>query len=265
MISNDVFSPQPAHSLISNYLETRDWQLLTAEQVMAQLPKWLLDQAIGHQLPKKIIRWLWQLYGITLHDFCRKPSAIQHNHAWTELRQWLMRRGSRLIRPNDLENVVQETLIRLMLQLYKRPLTDPKTIWAYATRTLRSTAIDYTRQQNASKRGSGLVLSLEQLQYGDDENEADWEEWLVSAEISQRQTETKLMIKHADATLRTLFAQHLTTEQQQQVAIAYFLYDMQPKEIADAMKKPSHQIRLTKARIVKKLQGKKPLFVATLA
>ncbi|MGB1252545.1 MAG: hypothetical protein ACPG8W_18155 [Candidatus Promineifilaceae bacterium] len=254
MISNTVFFNNDSYEFVAEYLLTRDWQLLNATKLMTQLSDWFVEQGSSSQLKKPLQQSIWRVYGEVLHNHCCDPHASFHNRAWHELREWLMRRGSRSIQPSELENVVQETLIRLTVQLYKAPLADPRMIWAYAGRSLKTVEIDQARKFSAEKRGRAQTISLEQLQRNESEEESNWEERLAGFDNTHRQTEEIVTSADMDATLHTYLRQNLPTAQQQEIAIAHFLQGRRLKDIAAERNKPAYQIRLTKSRILKKLR-----------
>jgi RNA polymerase sigma factor (sigma-70 family) len=156
--------------------------------------------------------------------------------------------------------MVQETLLALQSALPQSATA----FLAYAMQTLKRKQIDLNRGGTAEKRGGGNVLSLEGLSGQAKEGDGrSWDEKLQEYAISAssanwRTIERAVSDQEVRCQLRQFGLEHLPTELQRQVFEAHFLDGLTPAEIAGLLGKQPHEIRLIKARVVKKIKELSP-------
>ncbi len=245
------------------------WGLISpavlAVQIWDDLQKRNVVQTTDEQMLKTIV---WQQYAVILHDACCRPhNDEQYQLAWHEFSVWLTKQAYQVTSHlQEQEDVVQETLIELQSKLRQKGLRAPRTLWAYALQTQRRKQIDMHRKRTAKKRGEDKIVSLEAI--GTDDAESRWEEKLAVSVtdlaaledngVNRRGIENEMADQEIEEQLQIFFQQHLPTPLQRQVAAAFFLDGLAPKEIAALLGKKPHEIRLLKARVVKRLRNLPP-------
>ncbi len=232
-------------AIVAQYMQGQGWGLVSPQELAAQIWGEIDPQTLTPQSTLSHIQNLaWQKYAALLHHRCHTSDHPQHDAAWEELKAWLARQVRRFDDPpQEQQDLVQETLI----ELAKQPLRAPRTLWAFALKTMENKRIDRHRRNTAIKHGGGTILSLEDL--------GETPEFIPDHPDNPRQTETTVEKHLIRRQIERFFQQHLPTDLQRQVAIAHFLDGLRPKQIAGLMGKPPHQIRLVKARVVQTLRS----------
>lgn len=243
--------------LVAQYLLGQDWKLTAPESLAQEVWGVLANSTVGEEEAKDaIIKQVWSRYAQRLHEVCQRADHPQYNRGWLEMRIWLTKQAGRVVgNPQTGEDIVQETLIKLQSIFEEGSLRTPRALWAFALQLLRTTAIDWQRGETAAKRGSGQVFSLEEIQTVGQEQEA-WEERIPEQTNKHaRVTENALVTSKLREQLHAFFQAHLPSELQRQIAIAHYIDDLTPREIASLLGKTPHEIRQAKARIVKQLRN----------
>lgn len=244
--------------VVRAYLDGQGWSLVDPAELADAIWQDLQKQgAVGRETVETAV---WDRYAALIHDHCRRPASAQHNPAWSELKAWLARQAPRITNdPRDQGEIVQEALIDLQKRLNESPLRAPRALWAYALATLRRKAIDLHRKRTAEKRGKGEVGSLEGLAaaYQEEEGQGSWEESVqeVGRRPQERATERAVVDREVREQLKALFRKHISSSWQLHVAEAHFLDGLRPAEIAGLTGKTPHEIRMVKARAVRKLRS----------
>ncbi len=217
--------------------------------------------AAGSMTAATVQTALFRSYAAVLHRTCLQGETAERERAWFELRVWLAKSARQLERdPAIQEEIVQETLVALQKAMPK----SPNAFLVYALQTMKRQHIDLNRRHTAEKRGSGKTLSLEELgQDREGEDGRSWEETLQETAASASSTDWRTIesvvsdqeIRHQ---MRQFSREHLPTELQQQVFEAHFLDGLTPAETARLLGKQPHEVRLVKARIVKKMRTLPP-------
>lgn len=252
--------------IVTQYMLGQGWGLISptvfAAQIWDELQKENAVQTTTVDMVKTIVL---QRYAVILHEACRlSQDDAQYQSAWREFSGWLGKQAYQVTaHVQEQEDVVQETLIELQSILRQKGLRTPRTLWAYALQILRRKQIDIHRMRSAKKRGEDKIISLEAMGT-DGDAESRWEEQLAVGETglaalersstNRRGTENEMANQEIEEQLQTFFQQYLPTPLQQQVAAAFFLDGLTPKEIAALVGKKPHEIRLLKARVVKRLR-----------
>lgn len=233
-------------AIVRQWLLSHDWQLTSPEQ--------LTDHIWQAPCPQPAIEnEIWQQYGIVLHNCCCDPAGANYQRAWYELAQWVQKQLFRLPgTTQDHQEIAQESLIKLEKQLTKEPLRQPRTLWAFTLQTARNQAIDLNRQRKATKRGVE-----EEMPPDEPEQQESWLEQ-KTLDNSPHQTEQTVADVISRQQLAHFFERLLSTPLQYQVAVMYFLDNLEPVEIALLLDKKAHEIRLVKARIVERLRNLPP-------
>lgn len=244
--------------VVRAYLAGQGWSLVDAAELSDAIWQDLRGKGpVGAQAVQTAV---WEHYAVVIHDHCRRPASDQHDAAWSELKAWLARQAPKVNDdPRDQEEIVQETLIDLERRLDETPLHAPRALWAYALATLKRNDVDLYRKRTAEKRGEGKVGSLEGLAaaYQEEEDAGSWEESLQAAgqRPGERSTERTVVEREVREQLQALFREYFSSEWQLRVAEAHFLDDLRPAEIAELTGKSPHEIRMVKARAVRKLRN----------
>lgn len=252
--------------IVTQYMLGQGWSLISptvfATQIWDDLQE---NNAVQTTTAPMVETLVWQRYAVILHDACRlSHDDRQYQSAWREFSAWLGKQAYQVTAHlQEQEDVVQETLIELQAVLQQEGLRAPRTLWAYALQTQKRKQIDIYRKRSAKKRGEDKIISLE-VMGTDNDDESRWEEQLAvgkadlatlqSSGINRRGTENEMANREIEEQLQMFFRQHLPTPLQQQVAAAFFLDGLTPKEIAALVGKKPHEIRLLKARVVKGLR-----------
>jgi RNA polymerase sigma factor (sigma-70 family) len=188
-------------------------------------------------------------------------NRADYERAWYELRVWLEKNAPRLeSHPDTRQEIVQETLIALQRSLSHSPLQRPHSLLTYAYQTMSRQHIDWNRRQTAEKRDWRNTIPLEELDSSHDKDKINqnWEEFFSVSRSNWRTIERTVSNQEVRQQLLQFAQLHLPTDLQQQVFEAHFLDGLSPVEIAQLAGKQPHEIRLIKARIVKKLQTLPP-------
>jgi RNA polymerase sigma factor (sigma-70 family) len=206
-------------------------------------------------------RAVFRRYAAALHRACSQPDSADFERGWLELQGWLAKSARHLESHSETqEEMVQETLLALQSALPQSATA----FLAYAMQTLKRKQIDLNRGGTAEKRGGGNVLSLEGLGGRAEEGDGrSWDEKLQEYAISAssanwRTIERAVSDQEVRRQLRQFGLEHLPTELQRQVFEAHFLDGLTPAEIAGLLGKQPHEIRLIKARTVKKIKELSP-------
>lgn len=254
-------------SIVGAYLAGQGWLLVDPAEMADAI--WREVEGAGQQEGQqagqlasqqtKVRTAVWERYAALLHDSCRRPGSERHDAAWSELRAWLARQAPRVNDdPRDQEEIVQEALIDLKHKLDEKPLQAPRALWAYALATLKRKEIDRHRRRTAEKRGEGEVGSLEGLAAAyREEGPGTWEERVQAAGQGSREraTERAVADREVREQLKALFERLFSSSLQLWVAEAHFLDGLRPAEIAGLAGKTPHEIRMVKARAVRKLRS----------
>lgn len=240
------------------YLAGQGWSLADPAELAVAI--WHDLQREGSTGQEAIQTAVWERYAALIHDLCQQPASDQYDAAWSELRAWLTRRAPMVNDdPRDQAEIVQEALIDLQSRLKASPLRARRALWAYALATLKRKAIDLHRKRTAEKRGEGKVRSLEGLAaaYEEGDEHGVWEESLQEAGgyPGERTTERAVSKGEMRLQLKAFFRKHFSSSWQLWVAEAHFLDGLRPVEIARLMGKTPHEIRMVKARAVRKLRN----------
>jgi len=251
-------------TLVTQYLLGQDWQLADARALALDIWQDLSGREQSVQDPVKFIQTQAALhYAVILHNLLSEPSSGPRERAWAELKTWLTKNAPLLATDSTAQDeLVQETLIELHSKLAANPLNAPRALWGYLLQTMRHKRTDHHRRATAVKRGDDTLLSLEELNDEDaDEQTSAWQETVAVANALRtdpRDIENQVTDQDLRARLQTLFRAHLRSEMQIQVAEAHFLDGLSPQEIAELLGKRPHEIRLIKARVVKILRALPP-------
>jgi RNA polymerase sigma factor (sigma-70 family) len=249
--------------LVSRYLAGQGWELVGARDLTAEIWHNLGGAATESAVHTEILR----RYAARLHDCCLQAETADYDRAWHELKVWLERRVGRLeSHPGIRQETVQEALIALQLSLAQSSLQKPQAFLTFAFQTLRSRHIDLNRQQTAEKRDWRKTIPLEELGAGHikDKDGRDWEEYLSASSRNWRTIERTVSDQEVRRQLLQFAQEHLPTDLQQMVFEAHFLDGLKPAEIGQLLGKQPHEIRLVKARIVKKIKNLPQLVVEQL-
>lgn len=241
-------------SLVSQYLAGQGWGLVEPEVVSNTIWEGLGGRATKTAVLSQVPRQ----YATVLHRHCHQPNSGQYEQAWQEVKDYLDRTVARLeSHPPTQEEVIQETLITLQ---QAQPLKKPQAFLVFAFQTLRSRHIDWHRSQTAEKRDWRNTVPLEELGKSDDIDiyESRWEEYLRSSKGIWRTIESTVSNQEVRQQLLQFAQKHLPTDMQQMVFEAHFLDGLKPVEIAALLGKQPHEIRLVKARVIKKLKSLPP-------
>jgi len=247
--------------VVRSYLGGQSWSLVDAAELADAIWGDLSRKELARQEAVQTVETATrERYAALIHDLCRQPASAQQNAAWSELKAWLARQAPRVNDdPRDQEEIVQEALIDLRQGLEESPLRKPRAFWAYALLALKRKSIDLHRKRTAEKRGEDRVRSLEGLSADVEEDEVlgSWEEGVQETDqrLNERTTERSVVKREVRAQLRAFFERHFSSSWQLRVAEAHFLDGLQPAEIAGLTGKTPHEIRMVKARAVRKLRN----------
>lgn len=240
--------------LVSRYLAGQGWELAVPEEMAEAIWK-SLD---GKTTQSAVLREIPRRYATLLHIHCQEKESAEHGMAWQEVKSYLEKTVGRLENHSPTQQeIIQETLIGLQQSL---PLQKPQAFLVFAFTTLRSKAIDLNRRQTAEKRDRRKTIPFEELGTKDDSEESDrhWEEYLRASKGIWRTIESTVSNQETRQQLLQFAQKHLPTDLQQMVFEAHFLNGLKPADIAPLLGKQPHEIRLVKARIVKKLKSLPP-------
>ncbi|MFZ0547027.1 MAG: sigma-70 family RNA polymerase sigma factor [Candidatus Promineifilaceae bacterium] len=238
---------------VHRYLAGQDWQLVDPFQLANEIWENSAEHATYATVRTEIIR----RYAAELHDRCLDSETSGSFRAWQELRIWLEKSASRLENhPPTRQEIIQETLIALQNSLTQSPLQNPHSFLSYALRTLRRQHIDWNRRQTAEKRDWRNTIALEELdKSGQKEGDGQkWDEFLTTSSSNWRTIEGTVSNQEVRQQLLQFAQEHLPTNLQQDVFEAHFLDGLQPAEIARLFGKQPHEIRMIKARTVKRIK-----------
>ena len=255
--SDSPISKAQCTDLVARYLAGQGWQLAAPSQLADAIWEDSDRDATFASVRSEILR----RYAIVLHDCCLQSEAADYERAWHELRLWLGKNAPRLeSHPDTRQEIVQETLIALQRSLSQSPLQRPYSFLTYAFQTMSRQHIDWNRRQTAEKRDWRNTIPLEELDSNQekDDNGRNWQEFLSASESNWRTIERTVSNQEVRQELLQFAQLHLPTDLQQQVFEAHFLDGLSPAEIARLAGKQPHEIRLIKARIVKKLRELSP-------
>lgn len=241
--------------LVERFLAGQDWTLAAAARLAADIWREVADDPTDGAVKTAVFR----LYATLLHQHCfLDGETAEKSRSWYELRVWLLTRAKALDNhPGNQEEIVQEALLALQSA---RPASPPAFL-AYALQTMKRKQIDLARSRTAEKRGKGRILSLEGLDNQTAEEDGrSWEESIPDESISAsfdnwRTIEHVVADQEIRNRLRQFAQKQLPTDLQQQVFEALFLDGLTPAETAHLSGKQPHEIRLVKARIVKKMKA----------
>jgi RNA polymerase sigma factor (sigma-70 family) len=254
--------------LVNQYLAGQDWQLAPPAQFAAEI--WLAfsgGETAGGPIRSAVQTEILRRYSTLLHHGCSRPDSAGHDRAWHELKRYLEKHVPRLeSHPDTQQEIVQETLINLQSYLSQSELHKPHSFLIFAAQTMKRQQIDHHRRQTAEKRDWRKTIPLEEYRVGhvlDKENQ-NWEEYLSASSGVWRTIETTVSNQEVRRQLLHFAQEHLSSPLQQQVFEAHFIDGLQPAEIAQLFNKQPHEIRLVKARIVKKMRNLPPQTVEQL-
>lgn len=239
--------------LVTQYLLAQKWQLVAPHELATTIYQDLVEVGFGEGAVVEAVQTrVWQHYAKHLHDCCRHADEAKEAQAWGELRRWLGQQVLRLpTRPEEQEDVIQETLADLQTFLAKNELEAPRAFLMYALQALRRKSIDMNRKQVAVSRGGAQnPLSWEEM------NEESPEKVIKVESTGNVERKVENVVSNAElrTKLKAFFQHHLSGDQQLLVAELYFLDGLEPKEIAGLLGKSPHSIRMVKARIVQTLR-----------
>jgi len=194
-----------------------------------------------------------------LHNGCRQAEGEYREQAWGELSSWLTLQASHNNpHNNDPEGLAQETIAILVAKLPQLTIK-PRTFLAYALQSLKNKNRDLNRRTSAAKRSEKDTLYLEEIEATSPGDETPhWEEKIETFEMEPNPPEKSMDTKEIHARIKAFFRTHLSSDLQIWVAEAHFLAGFSPAEIADQLGKYPHEIRLVKARVVRKLKNLPP-------
>ena len=239
--------------LVTQYLLAQKWQLVAPHELATTIYQDLVEVCFGEgSVVEAVQTRVWQHYAKHLHDCCRHPDEAKEARAWGELRHWLGQQVHRLpARPEEQEDVIQETLADLQTFLAKNELEAPQAFLMYALQALRRKSIDMNRKQDSVSRGGAQnPLSWEEM------NEESPEKIIKVGSTGNVERKVENVVSNAElrTKLKAFFQRHLSGDQQLLVAELYFSDGLEPKEIAGLLGKSPHSIRMVKARIVQTLR-----------
>lgn len=250
-------SQEQCADLVFRYLAAQGWALASPLQLADEI--W--ENSAGNATLLSVRTEIQRRYAAVLHQCCLQSQTAEYERAWHELKSWLEKSAPRLeSHPNTRQEIIQETLIALQNSLSDSPLRNPHSFLTYIFQTMRRRHIDWNRRQTAEKRDWRNTVPLEELVKDDDIEKSgqNWEEFLSASEGNWRTIERTVSNQEIRQQLLQFIQIHLPTDLQQRVFEAHFLDGLDPADIAHLAGKQPHEIRLVKARIVKKLRALPP-------
>ena len=254
------FDKSACDYFVSSYLSRQGWFLVDHFEFSNII--WCELQNLGEAKQvsaKKVQSLIWGTYSVVVYNGCCQTEGEYCEQTWEELNTWLTRRAERINpRSADPEVLAQETVAGLFSSLLQLTL-EPRTFLAYALQCLKNKNRDLHRRTNAAKRSAENTLYLEEMNANPSPDQAlHWEDKIESLEKSTAPTEMSIETREQRQQIQAFFRVHLRSELQILVAEAHFLAGFSPAEIADQLGKYPHEIRLVKARVVKKLRNLPP-------
>ncbi|MBU1662372.1 MAG: sigma-70 family RNA polymerase sigma factor [Chloroflexi bacterium] len=247
--------------IVTQYMLGQGWQLVDSCELAERIWRDVTGQNLsGREAVEYVQNQVWQRYAAILHDGCCQSENELHNQAWGELSCWLTKQVRYLTpAPHEPDVLIQETLSNLHHRLSQSPIKARRAFFAYALQIMRRKNIDLHRRRTAVKRGGDDELYLEELEAEYPEGERrHWEEKTITRGGEPRAMEKAVITAEIRQQIRAFFHAHLLTTLQRQVAEAHFLDGLSPVEIARLMGKRPHEIRMLKARVVKRLRSLPP-------
>lgn len=239
---------------VRRYLVGQGWELVAPSEIVSVVWPVVAAQSLQREAATKRVQTLaWQQYGIQLHNACCDPAdTVRYERAWHELRALLVKQVTRYTANSyQQEEVVQIALLKLHKRFQKRGLDAPQTIYLFCRQTLKHSAIDWGRSDK-TVRGKEVEW--------DDEGEGEegsYERPMIDE--SALPVEDRVTNEDTRQRLTAFFAEHLPTDLQRVVAQAHFIDGLAPAKVARLLSKKPHEVRLTKARVVKKLRNLSPV------
>ena len=242
----------------ARYMEAQRWKLVDALSLATRFWPELQGRGLrGRRAREALETAVWQNYAEVLYDSCRQPHGADQERAWIELGRWLEEKArGRISHAQEREDVVQEALIRLHDAFEKDALRAPRALWTFALQALLGSSADRWRRRAAQKRGEDRAESLEANEERRDGRALRRQPLTAPpGEPSLRPLEDTVIDRDLRRQLEAFFEEHLKSELQLEVAMAYYLEGHTPAEIAALLHKTPHQVRMVKSRLVRALRA----------
>ncbi|HSH04920.1 MAG TPA: sigma-70 family RNA polymerase sigma factor [Anaerolineae bacterium] len=240
--------------IVAQYLESQNWFLVNIYSLTQEIWDDIIESPTVTTLPRQTFTTqIPYAYLAHIYHFCSQPNHNQHQQAWQELTHWAHKVAKKICAsesPDIQEEIAQLALIKLTRSCQKQSLNYPRTFYAYINRTIRNQFIDFRDKQD---RKTGQDVSIVDI-VSNTEEKSDWE---TIPEINHQQassTEQIIMEDEKDKQIIQFFANTLPTELQRQILTEYFINNLSPQQIAQKLNKKPVEIRLAKARAVKRLR-----------